>query len=233
MVNHQNFNRRHTRRQLQNLWRFAQRTKWPGLNRPKPAPWGTRPCAVGSTGKLARGVFTPRSGSLSESESAGSKPQLFFLKTPSTLFFNVKNEVNMHTIFDERAPRAMRPYQQPGINIVASYGIALEGQTVRDLNEGYLEMIFRVMPAYAITGVWIYLNCVRNVGTTIVAIRPELGTELATAAGSFPLSIDTRLIIREAPHLAVVYFGSFIDPAEALDVMRKIPIHAVRPHTLN
>jgi hypothetical protein len=127
----------------------------------------------------------------------------------------------------------MRPYQATGLLIMAEFAGQLAGRAVRDVTADDLEMLFRVMPAYSITGVWISVNCVRNVGKTIVAICPELGTDLTTTTESYPLSIDTQLTFREAPHLAYVFFGSFINPAEALDVMRKIPIYAVAPHALN
>ncbi|WP_151639005.1 hypothetical protein [Noviherbaspirillum aerium] len=142
----------------------------------------------------------------------------------------------MNTIFDEPV-RAMRPSsQQPGIYIIEEFAKALIGVSVSKLtgvNAGTVDMIFRVMPAYSIIGVWVTLNYVYNTGPVIAAIEPELTGELPPEAGSMQIDIHTTVVMREAPHVTRIFFGSFSNTNDVIREMQQLPMHSVKPYSLN
>lgn len=138
----------------------------------------------------------------------------------------------MHTIFDEPT-HAPVPYQQPALYIIEEFAKRIVGHTPWTIGVDDLDMIFRTMPAYAIIGVWVSVNFVYNVGMVLADIRPELSKEMSTPTGPCPLSIDTTLVVQHVPHVADCFFGSFIEPREALDTIRRLPMHAAKRHTLN
>ncbi|WP_194723943.1 hypothetical protein [Noviherbaspirillum malthae] len=141
----------------------------------------------------------------------------------------------MNTIFD-KAIRPVRPCQQPGIYIIEEFAKTLLGTSVSKLqgvSAGAVDMIFRVMPAYSIIGIWITLNYVYNAGPVIAAIEPELTGELPPEAGSLQIDVHTTVVMREAPHVVRIFFGSFSNTNDVIRQMQQLPMHPMKPHALN